>query len=323
MGAPAYTSPQMWAFWLAFKKMEPKARLGGTFANKRGYHNVPKNLSAGDYSLRYGRGNAAWCAAIDLTMPLAEMKKYSARLLRSGLDAKDPRLNYLREFFGNVDGNQIVDGFDFQSNTRVSSDKSHLWHIHISFMRAYVADPACYRALLSVLRGESVVVWRVKEWALSLPSRFAGAKPAVKPAPAPVKPAGPAPLRRVLKAQTPPLAGSDVQTVQRRVKAAVDGVYGPATAKLVAAFQAANGLKATGVVDAATWAKIVAAPAAPSKPPAAPLNPAPRFHTVRPGQTLTAIAQAYKITFATLQKLNPQKRGNWDNIAIGERIRIK
>lgn len=257
MGAPAYTSPHMWQFWLDFKKLEPKAKLGGTFANKAGYHNVPKNLRAGDYSLRYGRGNAAWCAAIDLTLPLAEMKRYSARLLKSGLDPKDPRLNYLREFFGNVDGNQIVDGFDFQSNTRVSSDKSHLWHIHISFMRAYVADPACYRALMSVLRGETVTVWRVKEWARSLPSRFAGAKPVVKPAPAPVKPV----------------------------------------------------------------AKPVVKPVA--KPPAKPLNPAPRFHTVRPGQTLTGIAEAYRITFATLQKLNPQKRGNWDNIAIGERIRIK
>jgi len=237
---PTNISREFWAFWLRFKALEKTAKLGGIYAGKAGYHNARRNLSGSDYSVgQYAldrKGSSSYAAAIDLTLPLAQMKKYSTRLMKSGCDPKDPRGNYLREFYGNVDGNGYVDGWDFQSCTRVSSDSSHLWHIHISVLRAYTNDPAAFRALFSILRGESVTAWRVKEWALKVRSKFAGKPPASKP---PV-------------------------------------------------------VKATKV-----------------------------YHTVKAGQTLLGIAKAYKITYATLQKLNPQKKGHWDSLAIGEKIRVK
>lgn len=235
---PGQISEQLWLFWVAFKKLEPTAKLGGCYANKPGYHNTRNGNRAGDYSRqlpkdRLGPGDK--CAAIDLTLPLAQMKKYSGRLLKSGRDKNDPRGNYLREFFGNVDGNQYVDGWDFQSVSPSSSDSSHLWHIHISILRAYVNDPACFRALLSILRGESVATWRAKEALQRVKSVFLGT-------PKPTKP--PVPVAK------------------------------------------------------------------------------PVYHTVRSGQTMTGIAQAYHTTLANLKKLNPKIK-NLDNIYIGQKVRVK
>jgi lysozyme family protein len=47
--------------------------------------------------------------------------------------------------------------------------------------------------------------------------------------------------------------GSAVRIVQRHVHVAVDGVYGPGTARAVRAFQRAHGLHADGIVGPATW----------------------------------------------------------------------
>lgn len=239
MTAPAHASPEMWKFWLAFKKLCPSCQLGGIFAPKPGYHNYFNALPGSDYSKQLPqdkvKANRNYSSAIDLTMSLENMKKYSSRLLKSGKDPKDPRGNYLREFYGNANGDQYVDGWDFQANCPSSSDSSHLWHIHISILRKHANNPRAFRALLSILKGESVATWRAKEWLQAIPSAFAGKKP-----------------------ERPPV------------------------------------------------------PTAPKV-----------YHTVKAGQTLLGIAKAYKVTFETLQRLNPQKKGHWDDIQIGERIRVK
>lgn len=242
---PGQITNEMWAFWLAFKKLEPTVKLGGIYANKSGYHNTRDGNKAhypGDYSYsqiaadRQGPGNKS--AAIDLTLPLPQMKKYSARLLKSGRDMKDIRGNYLREFYGNVDGNQYVDGWDFQSCVNASSDDSHLWHIHISFIRKYVTDAKAFRAVLSILKGESFTTWKLKEAGQTV-IQVITKKPAPKPAPKPVK------------------------------------------------------------------------------------KPVPRYHTVKPGNNATNIAKAYDISLATLKKLNPNHHGSWDDIAVGEKLRVR
>ena len=59
--------------------------------------------------------------------------------------------------------------------------------------------------------------------------------------------------RRTLKRGA---TGEDVQVVQHVVGAKVDGQFGPKTEQALRAWQQAHGLPPTGIVDAATWAKI-------------------------------------------------------------------
>lgn len=262
---PARIADLTWKFWLDFKALCPSAQLSGIYANKPGYHNQRNALPAGDYSRvlsldLQGPGDKA--SAIDLTLPLADMKKYSARLLNSGKDPNDPRGNYLREFYGNVDGNSYVDGWDFQRVGPASSDSSHLWHIHISFIRKYLNDPAMYRALMSILRGESVLVWKTKEWALSVRSQWAGTPPVTKPpvvAPLPPKPPAPKPVTiptvTIKRGSTYVNGVRYLQYLLTRngFKVTVDGDFGPLTDAAVRKFQASRRLVVDGIVGPATW----------------------------------------------------------------------
>ncbi len=95
----------------------------------------------------------------------------------------------------------------------------------------------------------------------------AGALPSVAASPSPspgVAGLAPVPFGRVLKLQAKRLNGPDVLAVQNRLIALMrparpghgDGWYGPVTTQTVRAFQKANGLPVTGVVDRATWERL-------------------------------------------------------------------
>ncbi|WP_344707740.1 peptidoglycan-binding protein, partial [Marihabitans asiaticum] len=59
--------------------------------------------------------------------------------------------------------------------------------------------------------------------------------------------------------------GTDVMLVQRAVGVSADGVFGPATAAAVRAWQSRHGLPASGTVTAAMWDKLIAQGKAPSR----------------------------------------------------------
>lgn len=154
---------EMWYFWTEFKKIEPTVELGGIYADKPGYHNTRAGNSSTNYSVvlpedKLGPSDKA--AAIDLTFPNAQsgnystIAKYSSRLLKSGQDPNDNRGNYLREFYGNADFDNSVEGWDFYYVRSATSDTSHLWHIHISFLRKYVTSLTAMDSVLSILRGD-------------------------------------------------------------------------------------------------------------------------------------------------------------------------
>lgn len=167
--SPARITDEVWYFWESLFALEPTSQLGGIFANKPGYHNTRDNLPAWDYSKQLQadlQGPGDKSAALDWTFPEAQSADYARiihyadLLLRSGQDMNDERGNVLREFYGQADWDQTVEGWDFQALVSVSSDASHLWHIHFSFLRMYVTSRWAMDCVLSILRGETVEQWR-------------------------------------------------------------------------------------------------------------------------------------------------------------------
>ena len=145
----------------------PSAVLSGIVGDpdhmaEGGYHVSREDQpSSGDYSIqlaedREGPSNAA--SAVDMNHSAAEMALVTRRLLNSAQDQNDPRLNYCREFYGTLDGKNVT-GWDTYYGSSRTSDRSHLWHIHLSFLRKYVNDPIAMAAVLSVIKGETVAQW--------------------------------------------------------------------------------------------------------------------------------------------------------------------
>jgi hypothetical protein len=72
------------------------------------------------------------------------------RAVRAGL------IEEVVAWYGNVDGDNRVDGYDNIRNVLASSDSSHLWHLHITFNRWALAIKAVFDKLYNILMGLSV-----------------------------------------------------------------------------------------------------------------------------------------------------------------------
>lgn len=232
------TTDAVWWLWLRLEELHPAGQLGGTYANKPGFHNTgaknhstwPNNYSIRDKINQFGPG---WTksSALDWTFPdaqagkYASIDKYSSRLLASMLDKNDPRLDLiLFEFYGQADNDRTVEGYNEYREEYVSSDSSHLWHIHMSFIRWKVGDFWAMWALLTVLMG-----WTVAQWRASLPS----GTPTTPVKPKPPLPAGlpvHAPGSRTIREGA---SGTDVLFVQKFIgekrAGKPDGKFGPKT----------------------------------------------------------------------------------------------
>jgi peptidoglycan hydrolase-like protein with peptidoglycan-binding domain len=239
--------------WPGMKSLEPKSELGGIYANKRGYHNKRQNLpmpgSSSDYSVdefsidRQGPSNEA--SAIDWTFPDAQggdyktISKYSKRLyaVRSG----DSRTVYMREFFGQIDNDRTVEGWDYSKNRASSSDSSHLWHIHISIHRKYINSTIAMRAILSILKGQTEAEWKQEISREVTFETFSSHLPVLKSGDS-----------------DPWVKGGTgyVSRAQRQLGVPADGDYGP---------QTVNAVKALGIpgytgktIDLKVWTKLFA-----------------------------------------------------------------
>lgn len=269
---PSKITDALWWYWLRFQELEPKAKLGGIYADKNGFHNTGERLRAigrdhgqgksrTDYSIRdavnrRGAGMKKACA-IDQTFPDAQagkyatIDKYTSRLLKSAMDPADPRLGLvLYDFYGQADSDTDVEGYDELHERPAKSDKSHLWHIHRGIIRSEVDDFWGMWAMLTV-----DMDWTVAKWRASLP---APPKPVVVPKPA--TPAGLANHKLGSRELREGMSGTDVRTYQMFIgKLAADGRFGPATTARTKEYQRMRGLAADGIAGPKTLGPIVKA----------------------------------------------------------------
>ena len=151
----AYSPQAITAAWSTIKQAIPSARLGGIYARKPGYHNSRNGVGAGDYSRQRSDdrngGDPNGASALDITLSDAQMKICTQRLI-TAVRNKDPRVRAVREFFGTVNG-RTVTGLDAQGYW-VTSDASHLWHIHVSGYRRWNNSHAEWQKIASVITGQ-------------------------------------------------------------------------------------------------------------------------------------------------------------------------
>lgn len=242
--------------WPGMKALEATSQLGGILARKRGYHNSRDHLPMPGYTTDYSillaadkEGPDDLGSAIDWTFPEAHngdysrISKYSKRLYAAG-KANDPRTVYMREFFGNTDGDTEVEGWDFTKNQPASSDKSHLWHIHISIHRKWINSVVAMKAILSILSGESLGAWN-ERMAPPQMEAISGALPVLR------------------FGMSDPIDASMWGHVGRAQKlldvTPADGDYGPITQAAVKEYNAVR-MKRTvdgKTIDVATWRHLI------------------------------------------------------------------
>ncbi|WP_369335632.1 peptidoglycan-binding protein (plasmid) [Micromonospora sp. NBC_01405] len=233
--------------WPGLRGLAPKSKLGGILARKRGYHNSRDHLPADDYSVQFyidREGPADQGSAIDWTFPDAQdgdfrtIAHFSRLLLDAGRRG-DSRAYPMREFFGNVDSDREVEGWDYARDKAATSDSSHLWHIHISIHRKYINDPVAMRCILGILADDPddvpptapVVDWR-KDVIAKMQTLKKGAKGI-----------GVKRLQALLN-----VMGGGLRE---------DGEFGALTDHAVRNCQRRQGIAVDGVAGRATWSKLM------------------------------------------------------------------
>lgn len=122
--------------------------MRGNTAHRRGYHRsrrwileskfcTDRRYSVTETPSNMGGGNFNWVCAIDITLPLSHLLPACRRL---DIDVRAGRLEKVAEWYGNLDGDTRVDGYNNIANHPATSDNSHLWHLHISFVRGHAND---------------------------------------------------------------------------------------------------------------------------------------------------------------------------------------
>jgi hypothetical protein len=132
------------------------AGIVGDAEHVYGYHRARAVLPASDYSVQLwaDRRGPDWAAsALDIKPPdVAHQSRLTRRLRRATL-SRDPRLcRVVREWYGSEDGLKVT-GYDLATMMPATASVSHLWHIHISFLRAFVERPDLLDPVADVLAG--------------------------------------------------------------------------------------------------------------------------------------------------------------------------
>jgi hypothetical protein len=136
----------------------PAALMGGIIGDKAhtyGYHRGRNYVGGNDYSVQKPpdkKGNGEAASALDISWSTAQPQyDVSKRLLNA---KNDSRMNCVREFYGSTDGRTVC-GWDYYGNYAVTSDDSHLWHIHLSILREYADNHNALQGVADVITGKS------------------------------------------------------------------------------------------------------------------------------------------------------------------------
>lgn len=170
--SPAFITDAMWMLWQQSVLVIPGVRLGGIYADKRGYHNTVlanKEKFPGNYSitlpLDLNGGPQDKARGIDLTMSDVEMRKRTFYLRQAARHPDDNRLGAVREFYGTLNGTDVFGLIRDASGTwnPATSDLSHLWHIHMGIFTFYCASWKDLAPIISVLDGVTWEKWQEEE----------------------------------------------------------------------------------------------------------------------------------------------------------------
>lgn len=172
---PARITEASWWFHGEQLAMDPGTVTGGVYFNKPGYHgtraqNIARDGYA-DYSVRDAvdrLGPADKTAGYDKIYPEAKRGDYRRMLVRGqhvkrAFLARDPRLSGWREYLGQTEPDREPEGLDFRTWTTRVPDISHEWHDHTSENREQAESYANKRAMLSVMRGETLAHYLAEE----------------------------------------------------------------------------------------------------------------------------------------------------------------
>lgn len=134
----------------------PSAILAGIIgdsAHTYGYHRGRNYVSGSDYSAQLApdkKGDGEAASALDISWGNAnDQYTVSQRLLNA---KNDSRMDPCREFYGSTDGRNVT-GWDYYGNYSVTSDDSHLWHIHLSILREYCNNQSALQGIAAVITG--------------------------------------------------------------------------------------------------------------------------------------------------------------------------
>jgi hypothetical protein len=131
----------------------------GNEAHLSGSHRSQEWLTNSRYCTnRTGTGQAGltalqsrYCAGIDFTPGSAAEMVAQCRRIYDAMRAG--QLDEVRWFYGNLDGDRVVDGWNNVLDRVTTSDSSHLWHWHLGVDRRLMNSRPVMEKLLAVVLG--------------------------------------------------------------------------------------------------------------------------------------------------------------------------
>ncbi len=253
-----FASEELKALASDWAKIYRSARVSGILPDaahirRGGYHVSRRDNPDGNYSIvrpddKSGPDNMA--AAIDMTMNAADMRTCTLRLVEAYKNPADPRRKYINAFNGFL-GSGSAQRWDVYARKTKTASADHKWHVHLEVRRKYVVSATAMRAILSLLRGQSLA-----DYLGSIKGvRQSAGRASVPPFPGILKrddsATKPDPNVRLLQQQL----------VKRGLTSigSADGYFGAKLEAGVKAWQKRQGLDADGVVGAKTWPTVFAA----------------------------------------------------------------